>query len=108
MTIYGPPIFLLPVCMGIVAHYAGSKEQVAGNRRAFLVSPVFNKFFSFSIQIKNLFIFQGALIGGAMIGMALFGFVFNFNFSYIIYMAILGAAAAVDLQLKVASIQRAD
>lgn len=37
-----------------------------------------------------------------------FGFVFNFNFAYIVSVLIMGAAAAIDLQLKVANIQRGD
>jgi len=85
-TIYGPPLFLLPLLIGLIAHVAGGKEQVTGNRRVFL----------------------GALVGGALFGYVVFGFVFNFNFSYILSVAILGAAAAADLQLKVASHQRGD
>jgi len=85
-TIYGPPVFLLPLCIGLLAHYAGTKDQVAGNRRVFL----------------------GALVGGAVAGYVIYGFVFNFNFSYILSVAILGAAAVADLQLKLASIQRGD
>jgi len=85
-TIFTPPLFLLPLIMGLVAHYAGSKEQVAGNRQVFL----------------------GALVGGAMAGYLVFGFLFNFTFHYILSMVILSAAAAADLQLKVASIQRGD
>lgn len=49
--IYGPPAFLLPLVMGLAAHYAGSKEQVAGNHRAFLISHLFLISFFFTFYI---------------------------------------------------------
>jgi len=83
---HGPPVFLLPLIVGLLAHFAGAKEQVAGNRRVFL----------------------GALVGGAMIVYLVYGMLVNFTGAYLMSVLILGAAAAVDLQLKVASHQRGD
>lgn len=86
LTITGPPMFVLPCTFGLMAHLAGTKESITGNHRTFL----------------------GALVGGGMVAYLLIGFAVNLTFQYLLCSVMLGAAAAADLQLKLASFQRGD